>query len=247
MSFLCSALRYERFEGSAMALGLFNKNAFRLLPLVLVVVGLGWSGISAASEPVAPADPATLHDAITEFAATYDITVTGADRLGQEAPDWPVSDQPPAAILRRLLSNYGYISELRPGAGENALPMRLTIVGASVERTAGGGDQAKNPMPASVRQMVAQRAAEASGAPSALTRSLTRLATGGHEGPGLAPSTVDKTPAQLSGLSGPTAPVATSPASSGTDMAALTQSARANVIGLVTSLQNACATSPNCR
>jgi len=207
-------------------------------------MGLGWCAAASAAEPSVPADPATLREAITEFAGTYDIAVTGVELLGQEAPDWPANDQPPAAILRRLLSNYGYISELRPGSAETALPMHLTIVGASVDRTA-GGDQAKHPMPASVRQMVAQHAA--SGTPSALTRSLTRLATGGKESPGLAPSTVNKPPAQLSGLSGSAAPAATPPTVSGTDMAALTQAAQANVIGLVTSLQNACAQSPNCR
>lgn len=211
-----------------------------------VVLGVFWCGLSFASEEPAPAEPTTLRAAIAEFAATYDMTVTGSELLGQEAPDWPANDQPPAAILRRLLSNYGYIGELRPGQAQDALPAHLTIVGASIDR-ADGGDQAKHPMPASLRKLAAQHAAAAAAAnPSALTRSLTRLATGGQDQPVPAAST-SKPPAPYSGLSGSAAPAATSSGSSGTDMAALTQAARASVVGLVTSLQNACGQGNNCR
>jgi hypothetical protein len=219
---------------------LFDRCPRKFLHAGLLLIGLCGHQAVFAAEPQAP-DPKTLREAVAEFAESYDITLVGDNLLGQEAPDWPPGERPPAAILQRLLHNYGYITELRSGPAGVVLPQRVIIVGASVDRIDANG--AQNPMPDSIRQMAAAHAT----APSALTRTLNQLALAGRADQSPAPSTQSASQPRLNGLSGAAAPGASAQTTAGTDMAALTQAARASVTGLAISLRNACAQGSRCQ
>ncbi|HEV2676080.1 MAG TPA: hypothetical protein VGV37_16270 [Aliidongia sp.] len=203
---------------------------------------LGGGGVRAAAPPdtdgQAAAGASTLRDAVALMGQTYDFRIDGIDRLGTEAPDWPASDQPPAAVLKRLLRHYGYIAELKTGnaAAQAGMPQHLLVVGPSADR-GDGSDRSSNPIPANLQHDAQARQSS----PSALSRALGQLALSTHPDPALAVPARPTTGAssQVGALSGPSASAA-QPSSNAPNMAALTNTARANLVGLVTSLQNAC-------
>lgn len=222
-----------------------NERIAALLAVTLMAC-VFWSDRASAGAPTpdaaAPsaAEPSTLRDAVALMGQTYDFNIVGLDRLGTEAPNWPPTEQPPAAVLKRLLQHYGYIAELKTGseAGRDGMPQHLLVVGPSADRDE-SVDRTSNPFPPALRRDVDAHNVS----PSALSRSLGQLALSVHPGPVPAvPSRpVAGTSAQVGALSGPSASAA-APSSSGStpDMAALTNAARASVVGLVTSLRNAC-------
>lgn len=213
---------------------------------VMLTASVLWSDRAGAVAPTldagaqGAAEPNTLRDAVALMGQTYDFTIVGIDRLGTEAPDWPVTEQAPADVLKRLLRHYGYIAELKAGGdvANNGMPRRLLVVGPSSDRDE-SAEHATNPFPAALR-----RDADAHNAsPSALSRALGQLALSVHPDPVLARPTRSMAgpSAQVGALSGPSASaVAPSSGTATPDMAALTNAARASVVGLVTSLRNAC-------
>lgn len=186
------------------------------------------------------AEPNTLRDAVALMGQTYDFTIVGIDRLGTETPDWPATEQAPAKVLKRLLRGYGYITELKAGGdvANDGMPRRLLVVGPSSDRNESPA-RASNPFPAALR-----RDADAHNAsPSALSRTLGQLALSVHPNPvpALPTRSTAGPSAQVGALPGPSASaVAPSSGTATPDMAALTNAARASVVGLVTSLRNAC-------
>src|SRR5579859_3593773 len=167
----------------------------------------------------------------------YGFDVVGLDRLGTETPDWPPTEQSPPAVLKRLLRSYGYVAELKAGdqPADQRLPRRLLVVGSSEGRGAGLEGPA-NPAPPALRR----DAGGANQMPSALSRSLSQLALS-VRGTALPRPPTASPSAHVTALSGPGASVASPATGNGMpDMAALTSTARANLIGLVTKLQNAC-------
>lgn len=185
-------------------------------------------------------EPRTVRDVVAGMRDRYGFTIVGLDRLGTEAPDCPPNRVPPAAVLQRLLRNYGYIAELTSGSDQNdgAVPQRLIIVGSSILRT---GDEAiavpALPMPELARSPGATRTAGA----SSVTKTLVHLGFA-NQPDGAAQ------PAGKVGMGRSTAmPNPASDASPVTsDLAALTRSAQASLADLVTGLQAACGKAPRC-
>lgn len=217
-----------------------TKKVRRLIGVVALAASVPWCGgahaadLISSSETLDTAEPTTLRDAVALMGQAYGFDIVGLDRLGTEAPDWPATEASPPAVLKRLLRSYGYVAELKtvedpPG---QRLPQRLLIVGSSEDRRT-GTESSAHPTPG--------RDADSHHAmPSALSRSLNLLALSVRGTPQPHPSTAGPS-AHTTALSGPGASIASSPTGSDMpDMAALTGTARANLIGLVTKLQQAC-------
>jgi hypothetical protein len=220
-----------------------TKKSHRLIGAVALAASVLWCGgahaadLIPSSETLGTAEPKTLRDAVAFMGQVYGFDVVGLDRLGTEAPDWPATEASPPAILKRLLRSYGYVAELKAAEDppDQRLPQRLLIVGSSEDRRT-GPESPGHPVPSSL----ARDADGHHAMPSALSRSLDQLALSALGTPRPHRST-DGPSAHATALSGPGAGIASSSTDNGVpDLAALTSTARANLIGLVTKLQQAC-------
>ena len=182
----------------------------------------------------------TVRDVVAGMRDRYGFTIVGLDRLGTEAPDCPPHRVPPAAVLQRLLRNYGYIAELTSGSDRNdgAVLRRLIIVGSSVLRTGDGAIAVPAvPMPELARSPGATRPAGA----SSVARTLVHLAFA-NQSDGAAQPAGKVGMGRRAAMPNPSSDA--SPVTS--DLAALTRSAQASLADLVTGLQAACGKERGC-
>ena len=101
------------------------------LPAASAAAAIADQPVEAAAAGAADDGSATLRDAIQLMARHFGFTVIGANRLGTDAPSWPVEDLGPEATLGTLLKDYGYIVMLKPEASPGAArePATVMIVG----------------------------------------------------------------------------------------------------------------------